>query len=389
MGNVTYDFEFDRRMMHSQSLHLIGELLYSKIFHLYDIKGDERVMRDPLKGVVYSGFDIKDGRTKKTYFIESDCLKDMPLKVKDSERIVDGKKVIWRITKYDSINLQADDTLPTRQFIDMLFPLNHTSPMDLLLAKFVITACTLTKCFGRVVTLQSFGKDGIFDTITGLVGTGANPTSNELSMAKLGQLIDRNFTCFNEVSGESKTVLQNFFLATGEKNKRSYEHSTTGSDKTKSVYDISKYGYCVFYNHPSYYMRSGKPSFEQIFSPAVLYRILPFYMTGQVDDKEFINTTFNPKEVVMNNIPLYKQWISKWHYLRQNFYTYELKHNIKQFKLGVEKGEKVGRWENVFITICTLIQEYAKDEAEFYMLAEELHKRHKDYIKEIKDIGLM
>jgi hypothetical protein len=359
------------------------------VFHKFDIVGDERIFKNTITDEKYQGFEVKDRESKKSYIILSEDVKKMPVKVLSAEKIIDGRRVFY-IADVATVKFPEDDKLGMRRFIDLWFPLNHTHPKDLLLAKFVTLVPTITKAFTRVITKQSFGKDGLINTIIDLTTMGANIT--EASDAKLGTMIDLGFSVFNEISGysgETRKILQRFFLATAETNINTYEHTTTGSDKTKSRYDISNYGYSVFHNVNDYYRTRGLPLFEEMFSKAVFYRIFPIQLQGQVDDKEFIGYQYDVKSTVKENLDVYKQWIGYWYWLRNNFKYQTLNYDISKYQLIAEDNEKVSRWISTFTNIAKVIQMYSLNEVEFYTLMDELYKRHRDYIKSVQEEGLI
>ena len=380
---------FDKRIMHSDTLKVIKREMYGRVFNRFDRRGEE--LSFSFENEEFEGFCVLEQETGRTYFIDSADNDKFPLRVTSTRKIKMGRKILHYIDDFISFKGLACNKVSTKELIDNYFPLKSTHPDDLLIGKLFTFLATVTKSHTRILTKQGGGKDGMFNTIQGLTGYGFNVT--EASDAKLAQSIERKFGLFNEIAGYSGaaiTMLQRFFLATAATNVTEYEHTTTGSDKTRTNYDISYYGFNIAHNITEYYLTKGKPCFEQMFSPAVFYRIFPIELEGQIDDIKFSSQKFNAQEVFENNKVEIVAWIGKWTWLRENFDSIPLRYDISKYNLIADEGEKTSRWLDTFLKYATLVQEYTgTDEKRFWEIMDLTYKRHKDYIDKIKGMGLI
>ncbi|MGM0641490.1 MAG: hypothetical protein ACQESN_08730 [Thermotogota bacterium] len=347
------------------------------------------MIRDDNK-VGYEGFELKDFKSKKVYFVPSEIIHQMPFKITQSKKIIFRGKVYHLVIGTDSKKMEADDTLDTKTLVDYIFPAKHTSSDDLLLCKLICILTATTKSFFRISTRQGFGKDAVANNIISLVGHGTNV--GDASAAKLATLIDEWFTYFNEVSGYAgaeRDELQKFFLRNGDPKNNTYQHKTTGSEVTYPVYDTSNYGFTVFYNLPSYYMNKGIPFFDTMFLDSVLYRIFPVLLKGQVNDPNFVNAQYDARQIIIDNIEDYKKVVGKLIYLRDNLADEVVKFDLSKYNFKVSNNEEIGRWNTQFINFAKIVQLYTDfKEKEFYKIMDLMYSRHKDYIKELEKYNI-
>lgn len=382
-------------LFHSSAVDLFRKRVYSNIYTIWDIKGDEKVINERLSNgdkVFYKGFEIKDQNTKQIIFLPSENVKDMPVKVKKTHEIVYSRKVYHIAKDVRSVKFPSDNSMGMRDWMDVWFPLEHTSPEDLMVAKFLIAASASNRAFTRICTGAGFGKDGAVDNLINITGKGRNVST--ASPAKLFQLIGEGFTAFNEIGGfggEKKDIFQDFFLNTGDASKTVYEHGTTGSDKTKSSADISEYGWCILHNVPEYYIGKGQLTFEQMFTPAVFDRVFPVLLRGGVKPKNnFMSPNVKFRQIVEEGMEDYKKWIGYFFWLKENIYKTECRFKLKDYDLTVPNRKEAGsRFWNSLTRIAVIVSLYANTQEEFDYWMDIIYERHKDYIKAVDDLGLL
>jgi hypothetical protein len=407
--------KMDKYCFHSEAVSIFRDEIYSDIFTKWDISGEEKEIKEKLpetttedsngnkKTIVptmpHKGFEIRDRKTKKTYFLESKVgdtdqyiTEVMPIKIKQTKELVYGRKVYHLVTKWISVKFEPTSNMSFRDWFDVWFPLEHTSEDDKMVAKFCVLASAIGRGFSRLVTGAGFGKDGMANNLINVVGKGRNVST--ASKAKLFQLISEDFTVFNEIGGlggDNKVTMQDFFLQTGDVGNAVYEHSTTGSDKTSSQADITKYGWCIFHNLPEYYMDKGLECFEQMFSHAVFDRVFPLLLDGAVESKHsFMNVNIDFKRLVKESKNDYRHWIGCYYRMKEGFNNIQLKYKLDRYELQVEgRKESASRYYNTFYRLAKLVQEYSETEEEFYTIMDKIYARHKKYIGMVKELGLI
>lgn len=380
---------------HSGTVQKFREKLFNNVFTKYDINSDEKRITETISDTekhTYDGFEVKDSKTRKTYFVPSNWIEQMPIKIKNARKLVYSKKIYYLSEDVVSVKFPARDEMSFKQWFDVWFPLNHTNPSSVRIAKFCILASALDRGYSRLVSEKSFGKDGIVDNLIQLVGKGRNISN--ATAAKLFQLISEDFTAFNELAGfggEKKAIFQQFFLEAGDANKTIYEHGSTGSDKTGNKADISKYGFVIMHNLPEYYFEKGMETFEQMFTHAVFDRFFPVLLEGQVESKhQFIGKNFDFESISEEATPFLKQWISKFYFMKETFTNMSNKYDISKYNLELDgRNEAASRWYNTFYRIAVLVSEYSDSESEFYEIMDSIYDANRKYVNKVMEMGLI
>ncbi len=382
----------NKLLMHSDSLTYLNDMVYKKVFHNNQLRGDEKVIaegHDDETKTYYKGFELKDFTTKKVYFVKSDDVKDMPFVIDESNEVWYRGKVYHLVIKFKSVKITELNKMDMKDFVDILFPLNHTHSDDLLVAKLMILTNTISKSFFRISSINAFGKDGIANSIIQATGKGNNVS--KATTAKLATLIDDWFTVFNEISGfqgEAKEQLQDFLLNTGDPKNNTYQHKSVGSDKTFPKYDTSQYGYTIIHNLPNHYFDKGQEYFDTMFTEPVFFRFMPVLLQGQVQDRDFVNAQFNSVELVSINMDFYKNWVGKWIYLRNHWNEIVMPYDVDKYDLSYKKdnGE---RWFTSFLQLAKLVYLYTGDNKDrFYEILDLVYQRNREYLKEVEKYGL-
>lgn len=387
----------NKDVFHYKCINYFFNKYYSNTIRLHEIRSDESVIKEivgwkdnkPIKED-REGFSYKQEKDKKTLFILSDDVKYLPARVKHTRKMIHRGKVYHIIDEWDKRNIVPDNCMTVKEWIDSIAPLNHTNPSDFLSAKLVIATGTLTRQCNRIATKQGFGKDAIANQILNITNDGRSVT--EVSNAKLMQLPEYNFTFFNELAGissEAKYTLQRLFFDVGDYHTPWFENVTTGSEKTKTRVKINNYGITIFHNTPDYYITKGESTFEDLFTDAIFYRIIPFYFEGSINDKQFSNKNIDVKKVVEDNLIEYINFVKYFKYLKSIFNEIVLKYDISKYHLITQDNESNSRWSTGFHNIAKLVQEYSESEQEFYKLMDNIYKSHYKYIDLLKDNGYL
>jgi len=392
----------NKKIYNKDATGQLFKMLFANTVKATDIKSDEKRIAKTIKddkGKVierqnFDGFEIKKDGDNSTYFLPSENQHDLPLNIKDKEKLVYRGKVFYIIKDYKRAVFPESDNIDDKEFFDDWMDLDHQCPEDFRVAKWCVLTTWVTKATARVATKKAFGKDGIVESIIKPTGLGRNV--NKVSMAKMYQLIGEDFTCFNELSGytgEKAENMESFFFQTGDGTKSDYEHETIGSHATGSKISVVDYGYVIFHNLPEYYMEKGKMCFEQMFTEAVIDRIFPVLCDGQVKKNNKLDFQANWIDFVKENIQDYKNFIGKLYYLKNHFDEFTLTYDLSRYDLNYSVGEESVRYDNTFKRIATLVERYAKchsnsDEI-FYKEMDNIYKCHKAYMTKAKSLGLI
>ena len=378
---------------HSDSIRVFNDMVYKKVYHAFQVRSDEKIIKETIeelnKEVFYKGYELKDNKNKMLYFVKTEDITKMPFTITETKELWYRSKVYHLITALNSVKMVESEDMSSKEFVNITFPAEHTNPDDLLIAKLMLVTGSVSKSFFRISTQNGFGKDAIANTIIGLTGMGAS--ISKASPARLAMLIDEGFTFFNEVSGykgEDKEIIQDFLLNTGDTKNNTYQHKTTGSEKTSIKYDTSHYGYCIMHNLPKHYLNKGIDCFEQMFTDPVFYRFPPFLLQGQVDDFKFVNAKFNPNEVVKGSMLDYKAYVGRFLWLRNHWSEVVCPYDITKYDWKY-KTDAGGRWLSNMLSLAKMVYLYSDSEEEFYRLFDIINKRNRDYLAEIDKFGLM
>ena len=384
----------NRYLFHSKAVDIFRKKVYSNILTIYDVKSDEKQISVFVDGekTNIQGFEFRDQETRKTFFVQSQHMNELPFKVLETETQVYARKVYHLVKRIKPGKPIVSDEMSVKEWIDSWFDLEHTSKEDLMVAKFLVASSATSRTFTRICTGAGFGKDGIVNNLIGITGKGKNV--NTASPAKLFQLIGEGFTAFNEIAGfggERKETMQNFFLVTGDSGATVYEHGTTGSDKTKSNADISEYGWTILHNLPEYYMNKGQLTFEQMFSHAVFDRVFPVLLEGGVKPKnDFMKVNIDFDRLVDDSLGEYKRWIGRYFHLKSILYKTKCRFVLKEYDLSVPGRKESGsRFWNNFNNIAVLVSLYAETQEEFDHWMDIIYDRHKKYITKVEELGLL
>lgn len=395
-----YDEEIARSLFHYDAIEVFRNMLYKGVYRTSDIVGNEKQIKDALGNRYIKGFEIKDHKTKKLLFLPSKYVSQMPIKVKSgcTTEVVFSGKVYHIIEDVIELQPQPADTMGFARMFDDWFALKHTNEDHKTNMKFIVLTNEWTQSAFRAVTRQAFGKDGIVNTSISITDCGKKVQT--VSHAKFAQLMEYPYTCFNEIAGfdgERKEIMENLLIQVCDGNPI-YEHTTTGSDKTRSSYDIGGYGATICHNIPSYYTDKMKDCFEQMFGDQLIYRIMPFLLEGAIASGcPIAGLKTNFVKLVKDNLGYYQAWLGQFQYMQQIIKERFLTYNVSKYDLRVDKAETDCRWSSSFNKLALVVQLYMESkyadegerEVKFYERMDNLYESHKAYIDLLKKEGLM
>lgn len=372
---------------HNKVLNLFNQQTYTNIIDESCVYGDEKALSDKST----TGYTLKKGN--KIYFLPSQYLKNLPIKIKKSVKIIDRTNVYHLLDGKGISSLKIDENnhMNFREFIDILCDFEHSNQPHFKLYKIMIVGAYLTKLYWRVATKVSFGKTSIIDCLRDITSNCAR--MDRASPAKLDYTLKFPFILLNEIANLTKVdkeVFVQFLISVGD-GSNTYTKPTRKSRGSKEIYNISNLSLCLTYNTAEYFRKKGQDSFDDFFLDNVKDRYIPFKLEGRLDTDQFKEVGeegFNPEEEMNKYKPLYMQLLEQLSWFENN--KFNLKYKLSSdFKFGINV-----RWRTQFKRLCIYVSEYCKDQREFDILTYELYKSHTEYLeteinKEIDESPLM
>lgn len=381
------DMEVDEMAFHVDCLQLFKERLYNNVFTkdmIVTLKKAIQLRTLEGKQLTYGYYLEKE---KQLYFMLADLFNELPFKAPEQSMIETDYKgdVFTLITPpVTTIKFTAEKKLSFRDLIDYAPNFEHSEPLHYTLSKIIGYTAIIDRINARIVTDAGFGKDSIAELLQQLVG--GVPNLYGATFAKLEYLLNNKVIVLNEMgnlSSTEKSIMQNFLLAAGAYF-NVYTKRTRKTTMTQEMYDISKLSLLIFQNLPSYYINQGQEYFENMFTPAVPHRFMPFVFEGRLTTN--FESSIDAERLVEDHDSLYKYIISTVKYYQKNkpkTIDYEIPDEVK-----FSKHEK--RHERTFMTVLKYMSEYASDQDEFNVLSKELYdcyRRYKELIQESEPIG--
>ena len=374
-----------KNAFHNDSLQLFNDTTFIGILTKDDVVSRKKAISvDKEK---YYGYFLE--KNKVMYFLEdtpdedTTVLEQLPIRVTQKFETDYNKAVFFMIEKYQSVKIPVELKLTFREMIDSIADYAHTNPLHWTLYKIIKMVGKLDRVNCRVVTELGFGKDSIINNISDLVGGVANIYG--ATYAKLEYSLKDDDLVFNEMGGlkgDDKANMQIFLLATGAYANK-YLKRSRATDDTQEEYDISKTSLTIIYNPPKYYITKGQEYFDQMFTPAVMSRFIPFFLTGKLDEE--FDSEFDVQAVVDQSDSLYKDIISTILYYR----TVPVMSKLELPKVVVFSS-KQRRFQRTFLKIADYVAEYCQQDQELYnTMITELFKSYKQYEKVRQEAELL
>ena len=366
-----------KQAFHNLSLQMFNDIIYHDVLMKNHIASKEQIYSFKELGT-QTGYRLNRVNDMKTYFLKSEDLDKLPLKVTKSERDSFRTDVLHVVTSIKTVKIPVNRDTSFRNIIEWVCNFKHSNNTHFLLWKIVGVVSAIDRINYRVMTEAGFGKDSIVDAIIDLINETANIYG--ATYAKLEYHLLNSFLFFNELANLKKEDLvnfQNFFLATGDfKNK--YSKRSRKTLNTKELYNISNTSIGIASNLNGYYLEKGQDSFVSMFTRAVNNRFLPLKFGGVLQHD--FDISFNVENVVKKNATFYKKIISTLNWFRKNGRKLDPVdwgyHVVKDF------GVSGTRYKRTFDVLKKYVSFYAETKEEYVKLVDELYKC---YVRGVED----
>jgi len=356
-------------ILHNDCICLFNERLYSDIFSEENITSKKKCVT--LKGQKYYGYYLEKG--KENFFMLDEAVDKMPFKVINYNETDYKGEVFKAIIEVKSISIPSEKKLSFRELVDITPAFKHTNPKHFLLYKIVALVSYIDRINARISTDAGFGKDSVVSILQQLVNSTVNiygATFAKLEYSLLNKLIILNE--MGNLKKEERVIMQEFLLAVGAYF-NSYTKRTRKTALTQEQYDISKLSLLIFYNLPSYYLGKGQEYFDQIFTPAVSHRFMPFVFDGRLTTR--FEDLLDARVIVDNSEQVYKDIIATLNYYRANK-VMGIAYNVPAQLTFSDKEE---RYSRTFNTILKYVAEYSETQEEFNDLSTVLYGCFRKY----------
>ena len=355
--------------LHNDCIQKFNNKLYDKIFSQENISSKHKAIS--IDGEKYYGYFLEKDRS--SFFIPTEFLDELPFKVLTSKEMDYKGEVFQFITNVKSIIIPAEKKMEFRDLVDIAPAFSHTNQLHFTLYKILAVAAYSDRVNVRISTDAGFGKDSVVGIIQQLVDSTVNIYG--ATFAKLEYSLTNKLMILNEMGNlkaDEKFSMQEFLLATGAYF-NTYTKRTRKTSTTQEQYDISRLSLMIFYNLPSYYTGKAQEYFDQIFTPAVIHRFIPFVFEGRLTTK--FEKLVDTDKIMVENEGLYKDIIATLNHYRQNMLS-DIKWTIPE---EVSFTDKLKRYERTFNVILKYVGEYAGSQEEFNTMSTELYKCYKAY----------
>jgi len=351
---------------HFDSLQKFNDILYNDILTIGNITSKEQIYSFKDAGTL-TGFRLEKKNDRKIYFLKTDDINKLPLKVTKTKKDSFRTDVMYIIKEAKSVKIPDVKETSFRNVVDWLCNFKHSNPIHWKLYKIITIVGAIDRVNYRAIGDAGFGKDSVVDALTELINETANIYG--ATFAKLEYHLKNTFLFFNEMGNlnkDDKFNMQNFFLQSAAfRNK--YIKKSRKSKGTREEYNLSKTSVGIASNPYLYYKQKGQETFIDMFQQAVIDRFIPFRFNGVLTHKFLPH--FNTKNVVSKNQRFYKKIISTLNWYRNNTNKVEpidWDYN-PEFKFKI-------RYDRTFNVIIKYISIYAENKEEYVKLVDELHK---------------
>ena len=366
----------DKRVWYNQVRKAFTDSTYDGVLARNHIAGGE--VKVKFGDDDYYGFKLKKGLY--TYFLPSESIDDLPLKVASGSKFDYRGEVMEFIKRYQSVNMTPQQELSFRELVDSYNNFEHTNPDDWTIAKICAIGAFITRMNLRLITGQGFGKDSLVNGLVELSEEGSN--IYKATLAKLEYELRNPYIVINEVSTskkEDKELFEQFFLEAGAFS-NSYlarSRAVSGGAGKKEKYDISKTSILVLQNTPDYYLETDKDLFETVFTRAVYHRFLPVYLDGHLSEE--FNNNFSVEYVLDDSKASLVSWVRSLYYYRER--------GVLPVDSPFSFSDEELRFKLNFDRLYSLFLEY--DEGRGPVLAKRLYERFLAYKSHLKELGVV
>lgn len=364
------DSEF---IFHNDVVTEFNARLMKDIFSLDNLSSKKKAIN--VSGHKLYGYFLE--KNQRIYFCPDDLFEDIPFRIKDSTEFDYKGDVFDIIQEVEPITIPSEKRMSYREMVDWFISTKHSNKLHQKLYGIAVTSGWIDRHNTRISTEAGFGKDSLVDTVGFLVDTTANVYG--ATFAKLEYNLKNEYLVLNEMGNlkaEDKANMQEFLLATGAY-RNIYNKRTRKSGGTQEQYDISKTSIMIVYNLPDYYRGKAQEYFDQMFTPAVIDRFIPFVFEGRLTTK--YQNLLDPISVLDKYEHTIKNIVATLQYFKENKIT-DIKYDVPEHIQFKDKyGQRLERYERSFNVLMKYISEYCKDQEEFNTLVNELFRCYNKY----------
>jgi len=357
---------------HYSTLKAFNNELYTTLLH------DHHIISDTLKELetpnqIYQGYFAKKDRMM--YFIDSETMKELPIRILTTQEEKEGKNVVYVVTKSKTFRIIPFKNHTFKQLIDTIADFEHTNPLDWKLYKITCLASYCSRTFLRISTNPSFGKDSM-KGVLGLLTEQVKVVKPRSIPGVLKELTPEGELVLNEVSGikkEIRDLVQEIILQLGD-GSVTYSNGALKSQShhTKDKYDVHGLSVTAMYNRLGDYKDGEEEFFDNQFAnnSAIKDRLFPLLFSGILNEK--FDTNFDVLQEVSKNKDEIIKVLKSLEYYKKNWRaelkSYDNPHNLVK-----------GRHKQTLNVLFDFINLYAESQEEHAMLCEELLKRSHAY----------
>lgn len=365
-----------RDIYHFDILHSFNSIYYKDIFNLSDINDSELAIKNKDIEETEYFYEIKKG--KETYLLPSYALQDLPIKVIETIKISFKNKGFHKITRCQSVNIKAEQTMNYRDMIDKWLDYEHEEPELWKLWKIIIDTAYCSRINIRIMTHPGWGKDSPITVLRELRGDCV--TVNKPSLAKLKYLLSNKnkIIGINEVQnvkGNDMEDLAKYMEDSGDF-KPEYENPKRSSGHALERCDIRNLSTLIFYNFPDEDIGEDNSTlFDSIFHDKIKSRIFPLLFKGGTKTITACKQNFGHiTDKITNDEILYlTNWI-RAHKFYENKYPTGTEKFTRRYHL------KNTRWERNIQAILARVDMYCDNQEEFNHFEDLLLSCHKEYL---------
>ena len=376
---VADDLKPSTQAFNSKVLSHFNSLIYKDVITEDNLVGNEiAISLDSNDSNRYAGYVFKKGL--KQYFLQAEYVDELPIRIKKTHRMIDGKLVYHAINKegFSSVRVPAEDSISFRELVDWFCNFKHTHPTQFTLWKIIIISAYISRVNFRLATNGGFGKDSVIDALRDLTNNACR--IDKATFAKLEYVAKFPLIICNEVASLKKAEhedFESFGLSAGAFQNK-YTKRSRKTSGTKEILDISRLSLGFTFNHARSYLDKGEKCFDQIFRKEFLERFLPLKFEGWVDVEQFkTEGHMDFKVECKDNMPAYKAIIKQIAFLLENAPT-------ARFEVldGWKFPRSCGKHKRSFKVILLYVGLYAKDKEEYECLGNELYGAYERYLEE-------
>ena len=319
-------------------------------------------------------------KEKKDYFVLNEDVKDLPLKLQNTEIIKDDKAIYHFVSVCNKVGFSSKKHYDFRGLIDKFCEIKHSNKEHQRLKWIIAVGSLLQRLNLRICGNTELGKDSTFIILAHLTNKVA-VFDKPKTLAKLEYGLLNDVLMVNELvptKEEERHDINDFLLSIGSLNP-SYPKKTRSGVGTRETYDMAKFSLIICYNTLQEIAEKDKVNyFDYAFGQNVLQRFMSFKLSGKIDVKQFREPLVYDDSIDMQLLEIARS--IEWY--KQNWQTEKKQWQLQMPMLGE-------RWELAFSRIMDFIGLYAETEEEARKMGNTLLDCHNAYKRMLNNNNLI